>query len=215
MTNFIFASIFAVALAYVATAFVLPSGEVFDLPYDGCGKKVGCFGLPPGDTNCVDSMTCDALLTYSKGSDASTVKFTIYSQNASDTSDGKDHYVAVGINNNSSMNGATIMNCFNKNAGGITFSYSFAQNGVDNHTSPLVIQLPEVVAAAGALNDNLLQCQFLIKSAVSSNGQNYDLTKPTYLLLAGGHANANNTVQYHAEYKDVLEDPVIPTQFPK
>lgn len=210
MSNFAVAAL-VVALALTASAFVLPSDNgLSGLPYDGCDSTVGCLGLP--DTACVAAKSCDTLLTYAKGSNAGTVDLVIYSQNASDTSDGKAHYVSVGINTIANMSQSTILNCINKADGGIALNPTYAKE----HKPPVAIDLPELVASAATLSNNLLQCKFSIKTSVSTNGQNYDLTKPTYLLLAGGLADGKkNTVQYHDEYKVLTPEPVIPSQFPK
>ncbi|XP_059484956.1 putative ferric-chelate reductase 1 homolog [Neocloeon triangulifer] len=176
------------------TARPLSGSQVANPIYEGCNSIKGCFGWP---SNCVNSKSCRALVTYKFKS--LNYEFELYADDRI--------WAAAAFSHDKIMAEDAVMECVyeeDKNEVNAYVSWNEAANPrKGNHRVESDLNLLE-----SSYKDKQLYCRFTKPRISTIEGVEFDLDKPYHLFVAAGTDLKGNRLGYHQSERDLTAEKI-------
>ena len=170
--------------------------DKFENGYKGCSKDWGCVGMTDkGETGCVNTKSCDVLVTFTKNTDTGNVNFTVLGKVADES------YVAFGLSNSQSMSETSVMFCYQSASVSPSNGVGMSWNNKDYNSIVLDDPMYGLSKTSASYSDGVLSCSCTRNKLtnISIPGSNnktaeFDLENSYYLLIAFGPVKKSNNV---------------------
>ncbi|OWA52658.1 hypothetical protein BV898_17105 [Hypsibius exemplaris] len=197
---------------FLLISLLLPHGLIFqgpmaNFPVSDCGVSKRCVGSP--DSGCLRSGICRELLKYSYDTNADKVRIELFGTPPAPGS--TNFWVALGVNQQpGQMAGTLVSECVYNNGAVQAFASFNADSGYSNRRLPPGQEKLGISNDRGAFSNGILSCSFLLDRVRTTNGHDFALDTPLYLVLGDGPADGN-TIKPHQTTPWTSEQPLVLT----